>query len=144
MRTKLTIAVAASLLTIAGCSKPTEQKQEDPTAGQDVVTVPDESAPAETNADTASWVGKWIGVEGMYLNITQSGEGKFALEMQSGTDATTKGIYEGVAEPDGITFKRGGETLTLRASDGDATGLKWLAGKKDCLTVKQGEGYCRD
>lgn len=142
MRTNLTIAAAAGLLMIAGCGKPAEQKQADPTAGQDVVTVPDESAPAETNADTTSWVGKWTGVEGMYVNIKQTGEGKFSLEMQS--DLDTKGTYEGVAEPDGITFKRSGETLTLRASDGDATGLKWLAGKKDCLTVKEGEGYCRD
>ena len=29
-------------------------------------------------------------------------------------------------------------------TDGDATGLKYLAGKKDCLTVEPGEGYCRD
>jgi hypothetical protein len=28
-------------------------------------------------------------------------------------------------------------------TNGDATGLKYLAGKTDCLTVKSGEGYCR-
>lgn len=142
MRKIFTVVSAVGLLATAGCNKPAEEKQADPTAGQDVVTVPDESAPAETNADTASWVGKWTGPEGMYVDIKQTGEGKYSLEMQSGLD--TKGTYEGVAEPDGITFKRGDETLTLRATDGDATGMKWLAGKKDCLTVKQGEGYCRD
>lgn len=142
MRKILTIASAASLLMIAGCNKAaTEQKQEDPTAGQDVV-VPDEGASEEDNADTAAWVGKWTGPEGMYVDIKQTAEGKFSLEMQSGLD--TKGTYEGSAEPDGITFKRGTETLTLKKSDGDATGMKWLAGKKDCLMVKTGEGYCRD
>ncbi len=30
----------------------------------------------------------------------------------------------------------------LRAGDGEATGLKWLA-DKDCLIVATGEGYCR-
>ena len=30
------------------------------------------------------------------------------------------------------------------ATDGDATGMKWLAGKARCLTVRVGEGYCRD
>jgi hypothetical protein len=33
---------------------------------------------------------------------------------------------------------------TLEARNGDETGMKWLAGKTDCLTVKPGEGYCLD
>lgn len=142
MRKIMTIASAASLLMIAGCNKAADEtKQADPTAGEDVV-VPDESAPEEANADTAAWVGKWTGPEGMYVDIKQTGDGKYTLDMQS--DLDTKGSYEGSAEPDGITFKRGTEVLTLKKSDGDATGLKWLAGKEDCLMVKTGEGYCRD
>lgn len=41
-------------------------------------------------------------------------------------------------------FERGGETLRLTAGDGDATGLRYLFGKQDCLIVAEGEGYCRD
>ncbi|MGH6633597.1 MAG: hypothetical protein ACREB0_09570, partial [Sphingopyxis sp.] len=64
------------------------------------------------------------------------------LEMQS--DLDTKGTYEGVVTAQGISFKRGDETLLLKKSTGDETGLKYLAGKKECLIVKDGEGYCRD
>lgn len=32
---------------------------------------------------------------------------------------------------------------SLRATDGNREGMKWLAGKADCLTVKKGEGSCR-
>jgi hypothetical protein len=50
----------------------------------------------------------------------------------------------GSAAPDGIAFRRDGTNEQLIATDGDATGMKWLAGKNDCLTIKFGEGYCRD
>lgn len=141
MRKIMAIATTFALLASAGCGRSaTENRQADPTAGEDVVTVPDESNAGD--ADLADWVGKWTGPEGMFVDITQTGEGKFRLEMQS--DLEMRGSYEGVAAADGIRFNRGPETLTLKKSDGDATGMKWLAGKKDCLMVKPGEGYCRD
>jgi hypothetical protein len=62
--------------------------------------------------------------------------------MQS--DLDTKGSYDGEDSEHGIKFKRGSEELSLRRGSGDETGLKYLAGKKDCLIVKPGEGYCRD
>lgn len=142
MRHTIFLTAAIALVMLSTCSKNSDEKQVGPIGDADTILVPDESMSAEINADTAAWIGKWIGVEGMYVDIKQTGEGKFSLDMQS--NLNTKGSYEGVAEPNGITFKRGGETLTLRKSDGDAIDLKWLAGKKDCLIVKQGEGYCRD
>ena len=92
--------------------------------------------------DVTAWTGKWTGQEGLYVIIAPETDGKIALEMQS--DLDTKGSYEGAATADGISFKRGDETLTLKKSTGDETGLKYLAGKKGCLMVKSGEGYCRD
>ena len=41
-----------------------------------------------------------------------------------------------------IVEKLGHETIT--ATDGEATGMKWLLDKQNCLTVRSGEGYCRD
>jgi len=52
--------------------------------------------------------------------------------------------FQGRAVDGGIAFERDGKTETLRAGNGDATGMKWLAGKKDCLLVRSGEGWCRD
>jgi hypothetical protein len=103
---------------------------------------PDTAAPAEQNERFASWAGTWTGPEGLYLTITPTGNETFKLEMQS--DLDTKGRYDGKAQEHGISFVRDGKSLSLHQTDGDETGLKYLAGKKECLTVKPGEGYCRD
>jgi hypothetical protein len=79
----------------------------------------------------------------MFLQVSAGARpGTYRLEMQS--DLETKTVVEGRAEGNTISFLRGGETRTLRPTDGAATGLKYLAGKTDCLTVAPGEGYCRD
>ena len=64
--------------------------------------------------------------------------------MQYGLDAAAAGTFKGEAAEDGIAFTRPDGPQQLRAGDGAATGLKWLADKKDCLVVDTGEGYCRD
>src|SRR3546814_745010 len=111
-----------------------------------VETVPVEGAEATDPATAphrfASWAGKWTGVEGMYATITPTEPGKYKLEMQS--DLDTKGTYDGQDSEHGIQFKRGTEQLSLHRGNGDETGLKYLAGKQECLIVKTGEGYCRD
>lgn len=130
-----------------------KQAEQAPAAGSnapaETTAMPAEATPAAV--DVAAWAGKWIGPEGMFVNITPavvgknimaSTVGKVSIEMQS--DLDTKGTYEGTATADGISFKRGEETLLLKKATGDETGLKYLAGKKDCLMVKSGEGYCRD
>jgi hypothetical protein len=94
-------------------------------------------------ADRDAWIGRWKGVEGTYLAISKGdGPGRYKLEMQYTLD--DKGDFGGAGSEQGIVFHRPDGDQVLRATDGDATGLKYLAGKKDCLTVKQGEGYCRD
>ncbi len=103
---------------------------------------PTPSATATPLASATRYLGRWTGVEGMYLVVSDPAQGDVQLEMQY--DLDNKGSYTGTVTPEGIRFVRGGETLLLRPSDGAATGLKWLDGKRDCLTVKQGEGYCRD
>jgi len=98
---------------------------------------------ADTPVDRDSWAGRWTGVEGTYLVISKGkAPGTYRLEMQYTLD--DKGTFEGKGTSKGIAFTRPDGDQVLTPSDGDATGLKWLAGKKDCLTVKSGEGYCRD
>ncbi|MCW0199805.1 hypothetical protein [Sphingopyxis sp.] len=137
---------AAALVLLTGC-----EKAEAPAPAQTTTTeVPVETVPDETMPDDsataphrfADWAGKWTGVEGMYVTIAPAEPGKYKLEMQS--DLDTKGSYDGEDSEHGIKFKRGGEELSLHRGSGDETGLKYLAGKKDCLIVKPGEGYCRD
>lgn len=117
--------------------------EEVPVAEGDVVPVVNEAAPVANGAAGApDYSGRWTGVEGMYLVVTPKPAGGVSLEMQ--WDLDNKGTFDGSVTAEGIRFMRKGVAETLTPSDGDATGLKWLAGKKDCLTVKSGEGYCRD
>lgn len=148
MQKSVIFAGAAALVLLAGC-----EKAEAPAPAETATTteVPVETMPAEgaEAADPAtaphrfaSWAGKWTGVEGMYATITPTEPGRYTLEMQS--DLDTKGTYDGTDSEHGIKFKRGNEELSLTRASGDETGLKYLAGKKECLIVKTGEGYCRD
>ena len=136
-RRQILVATAISCLLVSACKKVEEVPVADAT---EAVTVPEQTVTAMV--DVADWAGKWTGPEGLYVIVTPGTEGKIALEMQS--DLDTKGSYEGTATADGISFKRGDEMLMLKQATGDQTGLKYLAGKKNCLMVKSGEGFCRD
>lgn len=142
----------ALCVALAACSGPAPDTKTDgnmTSAGSVENAVPiadaaaNDSSGSNATSDMPDYAGRWIGVEGMYLDVKPAGSpGRYRLEMQ--WDLDNKGVFEGSAAGDAITFERKGVTETLRPSDGDATGLKYLAGKKDCLTVKSGEGYCRD
>jgi len=146
MHKSMILTGAAALVLLTGCEKAEAPAPAETTTTEvPVETVPDETAPDDSATAShrfASWAGKWTGVEGMYVTITTAEPGKYKLEMQS--DLDTKGSYDGEDSEHGIKFKRGSEELSLRRGSGDETGLKYLAGKKDCLIVKPGEGYCRD
>jgi hypothetical protein len=97
---------------------------------------PDEGAGTATDA----WVGRWNGPEGTYLELTGGG-GVYEITVKDLDAART---FSGVSANGAIEFRRDGTTERLTHTNGDETGMKWLAGKADCLTVKPGEGYCRD
>ena len=98
---------------------------------------------ATPKPNARDYTDRWIGVEGMVLDIAPAETpGHYALTMQ--WDLDNKGKFDGIATGDTIAFDRNGIRETLRPTNGDATGLKYLFGKTDCLTVKPGEGYCRD
>ncbi len=131
-------ALALSAMTLLGACNSSADSGAKGTADAEV------PAPAATVAAAAprmEWAGKWTGVEGMYVEITPVGE-TYKLEMQS--DLDTLGTYSGTVTADGIAFERDGDTLLLKPASGDETGLKYLAGKTNCLMVEPGEGYCRD
>ena len=96
------------------------------------------SDPAGTATD--AWVGRWNGPEGTYLELAGA-NGSYEVTIKDLDAART---FTGAATADRIEFRRNGVTESIRATNGDATGMKWLAGKANCLTIKPGEGYCRD
>lgn len=114
-------------------------------AGSNAVAVatPTEPVVVQPIAPAADgWLGRWIGVEGLALTVAARETPRtydLHIALMDGA-----GDYTGTAEGDTIRFTRDGVVETIRHTDGAATGLKWLAGKKDCLTIKPGEGFCRD
>lgn len=102
------------------------------------------TGPADTARPQSDYLGKWIGVEGMVLNVAAKPGGGVTMDMRWGLDDDMAGTFDGSVTAEGLRFMRNGVAETAVFTDGDATGLKWLAGKQNCLTVKPGEGYCRD
>jgi hypothetical protein len=88
----------------------------------------------------AAWLGKWTGPEGTYLDLSVRDD-NYAVVVANLDGPIT---FEGRAVDGGIAFDRDGKTETIKAGDGTATGMKYLEGKKDCLVINSGEGFCRD
>jgi hypothetical protein len=128
MRTTF-FAVAAALcgLVAAGCDE------------KPVQPPPPPSLPAPTALD--GWPGQWNGVEGTYLRLVARPDSKYDVIIRN-LDGERR--FEGVGSTDHIDFERDGKQEQIRASDGQETGMKWLADKTNCLTIQRGEGYCRD
>jgi hypothetical protein len=102
---------------------------------------PAQSKPAPAPAPvTDAWVGQWNGPEGTFLQLAGSG-GKYDVTIRN-LDGPRS--FPGVAAGDRIEFERDGVKESVRATNGAETGMKWLSEKKNCLTVRTGEGYCRD
>ena len=88
----------------------------------------------------AAWMGKWTGPEGTYMDLSRRDDG-YAVVITNLDGPIT---FEGHTTPLGIGFEREGKMELIKAGDGAATGMKWLADKKDCLVINSGEGFCRD
>lgn len=86
--------------------------------------------------------GRWLGPEGTYMVIKENGRGTSDISIRN---LDGERVFNATPDKNGIlTFTRDGETETIRPGTGVDTGMKWLSGKRDCVVVKPGEGYCRD
>jgi hypothetical protein len=74
-----------------------------------------------------------------FLRLSKAGE-QYVVVIQ---DLDGPKTFAGFADGNRIRFERNGKTEYISAGDGEATGMKWLADKKDCLLTKKGEGWCR-
>ena len=100
-----------------------------------------ESAAGTSAAPVADkWLGKWNGPEGTFLQLA-GGNGKYQVTIQN-LDGPR--IFQGIAAGDRLEFELSGVKESVRATNGVETGMKWLSEKSNCLTVRVGEGYCRD
>lgn len=139
----------AFLLFLAACGSQQEadNRATSPVTTGDAAVFPPEAEMGTTKANlpplpTDAWRGRWIGVEGLTLDIQPGGKrGRYGLTVTL-LDGTSS--YVGRADGASIRFTRDGIEEVIRHTNGLATGLKYLAEKRDCLTIKEGEGFCRD
>jgi len=133
------IITMVALATLAGCG--------DDTAPATSTAAPEREAvvPATQVPPTDSWIGRWLGPEGLFLDIranAEGGEGHYVLTIKSDLDGQAE--FAGQADGETIRFVRDGAQQTIRPGKGVETGFKWLADKSNCLIVRSGqEGYCR-
>lgn len=120
--------------------------------GAGTSTTPAASPPASSAQATSTsavsttdpgqaWLGRWNGPEGTYLQLDATGGDSYDVRIK---DLDAERTFKGIGQDGAVHFERDGKKESLKATDGDATGMKWLAGKTKCLTVHTGEGYCRD
>ena len=121
----IAVAVSASLV---GCGKSNQ------TPGPAVVN------PANVVDASTPLLGRWNGPEGTFLLLEGEG-GKYVVTVQNLDGPRT---FDGKEEGGKITFLRDGKMTTIQPTNGAGTGMKWLAGRKDCIVIAPGEGYCRD
>ena len=148
MRVRISTSLAALLL-LAACARGEDAQPLDNVAVDDNLAEEKALDGAEPAANanagalpTDAWIGKWIGVEGLVLDIQPAGEpGRYVLSL-SLLDGTKS--FDGTADGDSIRFTRDGRPESIRAATGAETGLKWLAEKQNCLMIQEGEGFCRD
>lgn len=146
--------IAATLLLSACGDKPADNTAIADNALTNAEELPANEEPAledaAANAGNASnavalpadaWVGKWTGPEGLALEIAKldtPGTYDIKITLLDGANS-----YRGTGEGETIRFVRGGVAETIRKASGDETGLKYLAGKTNCLMIKPAEGFCR-
>lgn len=90
-------------------------------------------------ASTDAWLGQWTGPEGTFLRL-EGANGTYTITIQ---DLDGPKTYRGIAAGDLIEFERNGVKEVLHPTNGIDTGMKWLSDKSVCLTVRPGEGFCR-
>lgn len=128
MKNKIFLWAAAALLLAAGCGK---RAQAPGPAVSNPASVVDASAPL---------LGRWNGPEGTFLLLEGEG-GKYVVTIQNLDGPRT---FDGKGAGNAIAFLRDGKSMSIRPTNGAGTGMKWLAGRKDCVVIDTGEGYCRD
>lgn len=134
------LAILTLTAALAGCDGPKSPPPGPAPATENAPPVA--TAPSASTPDPAqAWLGRWTGPEGTYLQLNALGNGRYEVRIK---DLDAERVFEGTGQEGTVRFERDGKPESIKATDGDATGMKWLAGKSRCLTVHPGEGYCRD
>lgn len=120
---------------------PTQQTPAQPVAARAIVSsVPAPSIKTDRVPPVQEWLGRWEGVEQTALELSRRPDGHLQVKLV-GLDGEMS--VRGVARGDVVEIYHLSQKRTIRFGNGEDTGMKWLADKKECLIIMTGEGYCR-
>lgn len=143
---KLTaVPIVVLAVALGGCDR--AERSTSTATSASTTSAPASTAPVASSASAArpdpvqAWLGRWNGPEGTYLQLDADGGGRYGVRIK---DLDAERRFPATVKDGAVQFERDGKQESIKATDGDATGMKWLAGKRTCLTVHPGEGYCRD
>lgn len=94
---------------------------------------------------TAGWSGRWLGPEGLFLDIAPAKDkAPVAFDLRLKDTLDREESYIATLKDGALMFTRDGKVEQIRPGAGPETGFKYLADKQDCLIIQPGkEGYCR-
>jgi hypothetical protein len=143
-KNNLRITILAMIVLMGACRDRNQSAAGPSATGSSASSPNPATAPAATNTSTQKWLGQWNGPEGTYLVLSQNpapNNDKYIVKIRS---LDRLDSYDGVPSGDRIQFVRNGKPESIRAGNGEDTGMKWLLDKKNCLIIQSGEGFCRD
>ena len=152
----LTLAAVAAFA-LGACTSNTPEPKPSPNATSSPAAISSPGAQQTGSPEVANpgeaavqkLLGKWDGVEGTYLSVTekkgadgkQQNPRKFEIEIKD-LDKAEK--FEGTAKGSTIEFTRKGKTEAVKAATGAETGMKYLEKETNCVVVTKGsEGFCK-
>ena len=86
------------------------------------------------------WLGQWNGPEGTFLKLA-GGQGSYEVTIRNLDGPRT---FAGRAVDGGIEFERDGDQGNLARDERRGHRHEVAGRKSDCLTIRNGEGWCRD
>ena len=129
-----------STMLIVGCESKREVPASSPASQTNTGGDPAKAFPEVHTAIPESWLGKWDGPEGTFLQVSKTND-KYQITIQNLDGPRT---FDATPVDGKLQFVRDGQSESIHAGNGEDAGMKWLLDKKNCLVVRKGEGFCRE
>jgi len=129
-----------STMLIVGCESKREVPASSPASQTNTGGDPAKAFPEVHAAIPESWLGKWDGPEGTFLQVSKTND-KYQITIQNLDGPRT---FDATPVDGKLQFVRDGQSESIHAGNGKNAGMKWLLDKKNCLVVRKGEGFCRE
>jgi len=139
-RIGVALLLVLSTMLIVGCESKREVPASSPASQTNTDNAPAKASPDVRATIPESWLGKWDGPEGTFLQVSKAND-KYQVTIQNLDGPRT---FDATPADGKLHFVRDGQSESIHSGNGEDAGMKWLLDKKNCLVVRKGEGFCRE